>query len=56
MVRARVRLTYQDYVDLPDDRRYEIIDGELYEMTAPTHRHQGILAQPNRSYPAWKSG
>lgn len=44
MVSARVRLTYEDYVELPDDRRYEIIDGELYEMTAPTLRHQGILA------------
>ena len=43
MVSARVRLTYQDYVDLPDDKRYEIIDGELYEMTAPTLRHQDIL-------------
>lgn len=43
MVSARVRLTYQDYVELPDDRRYEIIDGELYEMTAPTLRHQDIL-------------
>ena len=43
MVSARVRLTYEDYVGLPDDRRYEIIDGELYEMTAPTVRHQVVL-------------
>ena len=43
MVSARVRLTYEDYVELPDDKRYEIIDGELYEMTAPTFRHQDIL-------------
>ena len=35
MVNTQVRLTYQDYVELPDDTRYEIIDGELYEMTAP---------------------
>ncbi|MXY20135.1 MAG: hypothetical protein F4Y49_02235 [Dehalococcoidia bacterium] len=36
MVNTQIRLTYEDYVELPDDRRYEIIDGELYEMTAPT--------------------
>ena len=43
MVITQAKLTYQDYVELPDDRRYEIIDGELYEMTAPTLRHQDIL-------------
>ena len=43
MVNTQVRLTYQDYVELPDDKRYEIIDGELYEMTAPTVRHQVLL-------------
>ena len=43
MVNTQVRLTYQDYLDLPDDERYEIIDGELYEMTAPTVRHQVLL-------------
>ena len=43
MVSVQARLTYEDYVELPDDRRYEIIDGELYEMTAPTLRHQALL-------------
>ena len=43
MVNTQVRLTYEDYVKLPDDGRYEIIDGELYKMTAPTVRHQDIL-------------
>ena len=43
MVNTQVRLTYEDYVELPDDKRYEIIDGELYEMTAPTLRHQVLL-------------
>lgn len=37
--------TYEDLVALPDDgKRYEIIDGELYEMPAPTWAHQIILA------------
>lgn len=37
-------LTYADYAALPDDgRRYELIDGELFEMAAPTTRHQDIV-------------
>src|ERR1700693_4963765 len=38
---ARVPLTYQDYAALPEDgKRYEIHDGELCVMTAPTSDHQ----------------
>ena len=41
---ARVALTYQDYAALPDDgKRYEIHDGELCEMAAPTLLHQILL-------------
>ena len=41
---ARVALTYQDYAALPDDgKRYEIHDGELWEMPAPTVSHQIVL-------------
>jgi Uma2 family endonuclease len=32
--------TYEDLFDLPDDgKRYEIIEGELYEMPAPGSAH-----------------
>jgi Uma2 family endonuclease len=38
------RLTYQDYAALPDDgRRYELIDGELCEVTSPSRAHQRLL-------------
>lgn len=38
------RLTYEDYVRLPDDgNRYEIIDGELYVNPSPVPRHQDIV-------------
>src|SRR6266436_3397862 len=37
------KLTYEDYVGLPDDgRRYEILDGELEVSPAPAPRHQGV--------------
>ena len=35
-----LRFTYEDYVLLPEDRRYEVIDGELYLTPAPTPYHQ----------------
>ena len=36
-----VTLTYEDYVQLPDDgRRYEIIEGVLYVSPAPSMPHQ----------------
>ncbi len=38
------RMTYEDYVLLPNDgRRYEILDGELYVNPAPVPRHQIIV-------------
>jgi Uma2 family endonuclease len=41
---SRVALTYRDYAALPDDgKRYEIHDGELFEMAAPTLLHQILL-------------
>ncbi len=36
--------TYRDYLELNDDKRYEVINGRLYEMPAPTPWHQRILS------------
>ena len=36
-------LTYEDYLRLEDEKRYEVIDGGLMELTTPTPLHQGIL-------------
>ncbi len=33
-------LTYEDYIKLPDDERYELIDGELIMAPSPTMPHQ----------------
>ena len=35
--------TYEDYLRLDDDKRYEVINGRLVELTTPTPLHQGIL-------------
>ncbi|WP_134701003.1 Uma2 family endonuclease [Ammoniphilus sp. YIM 78166] len=38
--------TYEDYIKLTDDMRYEAIDGQIYNMTpSPTPNHQGILGE-----------
>ncbi len=42
MKQAKVRFTYKDYLLLPEDKRYEIIDGELYMVAAHNTRHQRV--------------
>ncbi len=34
--------TYKDYLELNDNKRYEVINGRLYEMPAPHFEHQVI--------------
>lgn len=46
MVERRTRpFTYADYCALDDDTRYEVVDGELLLMPAPTKRHQRITGR-----------
>ena len=42
MKQSNVRFNYHDYLQLPEDKRYEILDGELYVVPAPNTRHQRI--------------
>lgn len=37
--------TYNDYLRLDDDTRYEIIEGALEVVPAPTLEHQGIVGE-----------
>lgn len=37
------RYTYEDYMKLPEDARYELIEGELVMSPSPITRHQKIL-------------
>ncbi|NBF39828.1 MAG: Uma2 family endonuclease [Spirochaetes bacterium] len=40
------RYTYSDYRQLPDDARYEIIEGELFVATpAPSRHHQAVVGE-----------
>jgi Uma2 family endonuclease len=38
--KPKVRFTYRDYCLLPEDKRYELMDGELYMAPAPGTSHQ----------------
>ena len=42
MRRAKVRFTYNDYLLLPEEKRCEILDGDLYVVAAPNTKHQRI--------------
>ena len=39
------RYTYDDYCSWQDDKRWELIDGVPYAMSAPTVRHQRIAGR-----------
>jgi len=42
----KARYTVVDYMSWPDDERWELIDGEAYNMgPAPTIKHQGIAGE-----------
>ena len=42
------RYTYADYESWDDENRYELIDGVVYMMSAPSIEHQGILVELSR--------
>lgn len=39
---AAVKLTYEDYANIPGDERYELIDGELILVSSPNEMHQRV--------------
>ena len=43
MVTATRKLTYLDYLETPDDVRYELIGGELVLMPSPREIHQKLI-------------
>jgi len=43
MLKRKVRLNYTDYANLEDEKRYELIEGELFMVPSPGSYHQIIL-------------
>jgi Uma2 family endonuclease len=44
-IRQDLKFTYEDYLLLPEDKRYELVDGDLYMMPSPRTYHQIVCAQ-----------
>ena len=42
MTRPRIKFTVNDYMTTPDDKRCQLLDGELIVAPSPTSRHQEI--------------
>jgi len=43
--KPKERYTYADYAGWDDDNRYELIDGEVFLMSAPSTEHQRVLRE-----------
>ena len=41
-MKAKVKFTYEDYRQMPDDRRYELLEGELVMAPSPITAHQRV--------------
>lgn len=44
VVNPHVKFTYEDYCLMPEDRRYELIEGEFFVVPSPSVIHQRISA------------
>ncbi len=40
-----IKFTYEDYLTTPDDKRYQLLDGELIMAPAPNEPHQRVQAE-----------
>ena len=47
MVNPNVKFTYEDYINLPEseERRYELIAGEIHMVPSPVPQHQDIVGK-----------
>ncbi len=36
------KFTYSDYLQMPDEKRYELLDGKFYMVPSPNEAHQRI--------------
>lgn len=45
MFAVKKKYTYADYAALPEDKRYQLINGEIIEMPSPSTLHQRIVGR-----------
>ncbi len=53
MLNGKIKLTYDDYCSLTDEKRYELIEGDLFMVPAPDFYHQivsGNIEFPLRNF------
>ncbi len=48
MPAPRERITYEDYLQLPEESRYEVLEGDLRMVPAPGEVHQRVLSELNQ--------
>ena len=48
-IEEAVKFTYEDYLLMEEEKRYEIIDGRRYTVPAPTPYHQWISSRLERA-------
>ncbi len=56
MASTKTKLTYETYLRTPDDKRYELLDGELIMEPAPLTAHQYVQQSINASCPPARRG
>lgn len=49
----RVKLTYEDYLQMPEEQRYELLEGDLRMVPAPGFMHQQVLAKLYKAVDAY---
>ncbi len=50
------RYTYADYLTLPEDERWEIIDGVPFMQAAPSWQHQAVSLELSRQFANYLQG
>jgi Uma2 family endonuclease len=50
------RYTYADYIKWEGPERYQLINGEVYQMASPSVEHQGILRDLLLQFGNWLKG
>jgi Uma2 family endonuclease len=50
------RYTYADYLEWEGPERYQLINGEVFQMASPSVTHQGILMELSNQFANWLRG